>query len=622
MKLLDKNGNPITVPTDDEVGDGHEAIVYGIGDKTLAKIYRQPSDSLYQNNAMFRGAAQDRLAIHQTKLPGFPANLPPGAVGPISPLWNRKGWVWSRRNKVVGYLMPWIKDAHEIDHYMRPQSRAEGTSDETVVRTLIDFHGTLKALHQIGFVIGDLNDGNVLVKGSKAFAIDLDAGQYGDYMCDTFEPDYIDPLLIDYDLSHQKAVLAENQHYCESSDWYAFACMVLACLTYTKPYQGVFPGNVPDGRRPHERLSIFHQKVIFPKHSGARHWKGFLPEDLVAYLKRVFQNDLRGEFPINLLEDLLPGRSGRKPSPLRSAPTADWPTILESRQHDGHVFDLLLDVRGAIEPITRIQDGSLQYLRTTGGSYIRDNKHVVIKNETADEYEARGQHRFHVLHGPQTVTIEGQDATLHSPNADPETFLVDLFSEVPSFASNGSKLAWYENGLLKMADRRIAEGQTLWKSSYPINMVWMTQNGLLVSYHRSNDSVQLSLWNEGSTVSLSTNFDQKRPQELRVFADQTYLWVWTWHEQEVQIHCYKHSGEYVSLQKLMTAWAPNPEHVCLQQGAFLAIDAKNKLQQIHVKTQRRKLLVGLPFRNINQLLSHSNGGIALITLRNQIWQIA
>jgi len=621
MRLHDKNGQIVFVRTNKTIGDGHEACVFPVDDTTLAKLYRRPET--YQN-PHDRAAASVRIAAHQTKLLEFPDDLPTKAITPSSPLWQRSGSLWWKKSQIVGYLMPWVQDAQQIDYYMRAQSRDDGVTDETVVRALMDFHRTLGKLHKKGFVIGDLNHGNVLVKGADAWAIDLDAGQFDSYLCDTFDPDYLDPLLIDMDTSLHAARLDENKHFCADSDWYAFACMVLACFTYVKPYQGAYIGNTPDGRRPHERLTIFHPKVKFPQYGNVRHWKGFLPDDLIEYFIRVFNKDMRGEFPISLLEDLLPGRSKKPTSPLRTMRTGSWPNIIKSMQFDGYVFDLLVQQsRGALDPVTRTHGDRLHYLTTGGGSYIRENKHVVISGETDHEYEARGQHRFHIIHGADTICVEKSEAAIHSPNRKTETFTVDRFGEMPSIASNGELLAWFTDKKLYLTSRDVAKSEVLFESQHDNNMIWLTDNGLLISYQTDGSGVQVSLTTGRKTVNLETDFQHNRPLAMRVFSNQEYLWIWSWHAENIAVHRCTHNGTDMQRLQMDKDWAPNPEHVCLQAGHFLGIDHKNKLQEFDLAAVvTRKKLAKLPFKGIWQLLPHPQGGIAVITTLNEIWQIA
>lgn len=622
MRLLNADGNVVEIRASQLIGEGHEAQVYAVDDSTLAKVYRAPAT--YTEPAE-QTAARIRINDHQQKLLAFPKDLPPGAVGPIEPLWNYRNWIFRKQSLgIAGYLMPRVNNAEEIDYYMIQRSREEGVTDETVVRALISLHGTLKGLHERGFVIGDLNHGNVLVKGTNAWAIDLDAGQFGQFYCNTFEPDYLDPRLMDSDPKLMIPALRHDRFYDTDSDWYSFACMVLACLTYVKPYQGSYKGQVYEERRALQRLSIFHSAVTFPKYGGARHWEGFLPDNLTTYLKRVFSTeDLRGEFPVDLLANLLPGRSENNLTSKVTRPS-NWPTAQKVSRFGSYSFGLLFEAQSALDPITDIQNGELQYLHSVSGDYIRDNRHVVIANESRYDYETSGQHRFHLLHGDATITVLRGEATLHKPRVDSEHFTVDLFGGIPSISTNGTRLAWYENRELMLAYDYIGEKRSLAKSPYESNMVFVTQPGNLVSYHRTDSTVAMTYHDGEQSRELLVDFGQSRPKALRVFEDAHHLWIWSWHgTDEVQVRRFTKSGTPGPITRLRQDLVPSPQRVCLHKGSFLVVTADLQLVQLGLVTaQKKKLILDVPLRTVQQVLPHPHkNGLVVLTTQNQIWEL-
>ncbi len=623
MKLLDRNGRVIDVPHDRLIGEGHEAKVFAVTDDTLAKIYRAPHTYDQPHD---RQAAKIRLDDHQKKLSAFPTNLPPRAIGPTSPLWTYRNWgMWKSRRNIIGYVMPWVKDAEEIDYYMIPRSRDEGVTDEVVVRALLSLHETLCGLHDTGLVMGDLNHGNVLVKGPQAWAIDLDAGQFASYLCNTFEPDYLDPKLMDTDPKLMTSVLCHDKSYSTDSDWYSFTCMVLACLTYVKPYQGTYDGSIVEERRPLDRLSVFHPKVIFPKYGGVRHWNGFLTDDLIAYFKKVFsREDLRGEFPAELLQALLPGGAVDGTSVLKRAPRLVWPHVEKVVTAEEHTWGMLFETKGTLVPITQIQDGMLRYLYAYDGDYVRDHRHVVIADESRAVYESVGQYRYCMLHGDQTLSVLNGVGTLHTPRLEAETFHVDMSGDLPSISSNGERLAWYEGGELMMAYDAIKERRPLWMSPHTTNKVWVTPQGRLVSYHRTDSKIAMSVHDGKNRHDLPVDFGQHRPQDLRVFEDNDYLWIWSWHSDEVHVRRFEKDGAPGPLLKIDRAWAPNPQLICMQRSAFFAVDADMQLAKINLRSKMKKTEIArIPFRGVAQLLSHpQKGGIVVIATQNQLWQLS
>ncbi len=622
MRLLDDHGRIAWINPKQLIGEGHEAQVFEINDEVLAKVYKEPSSYDTEQDYL---AAKIRLKEHQKKLFSFPTDLPPQAIGPISPLWNfRNLLLWKKKGDICGYLMRWVKDADTIDYYMTPRSRTEGVTDEMVIRALISLHGTLDALHQKGIVVGDLNHGNVLVRGNEAWVIDLDASQFGEFVCNTFEPDYLDPKLMDPDPRLMTPILRHDKFYSTDSDWYSFCCMVLACLTFVKPYQGSYQGerNIHEEHRPLGRLSIFHPTVAFPRFGGARHWDGFLPKELVAYLHSVFsQQDVRGVFPIKLLTDLL---SEKVAAPVElPKQTPAWPTATSHRPFGNYVISSIGETIGAFDPVSEVQQGILRYLRIERGNYIRDNGHVVIRGETRDEYIATGQHRFHILHGEKTITVVNGQATLYTPGKQPEYFSVDLFGQTPSISSNGSSFAWYSGQKLYQAKDEVEKATLLHESNYAMNGVWMTPNERIVSYHRTNDVVTMTTYFSGSSQQLPISFASGRPRAIRVFEDGENFFVWSWHESDIRINVFTQDGTLRDTTQIPISLAPKPTLVCLQRGIFVTVTSEQKVASIQLfPTVHIRELFQVPVMSPKQLLPHPvTHGIVVLTTDSQIWQV-
>lgn len=624
MKFLNQSGEVVRINQSQELGDGHEAIVYGLSDREVAKIYRAPS--WYEDPAE-RTLATRRLKHHQEKLLAFPTDLPEHAVGPTDVLWNYSSFLGiKRRKEVVGYIMPRVNDAQEIDYYMSPISRDEGVTDTTVVKALINLHEVISGIHEKGLVIGDLNHGNVLVRRAEAWAIDLDAGQFDDYVCRTWDPDYLDPRLMDTNPDLLEPLLAEDQFYTASSDWYSFCVMVLACLTYTKPYMGTYRDQaICDVQRPLQRLSIFHPKVQFPKIGVARQPEKILSESLLQYLKRVFtEEDMRGPFPVWLLESLLPGASHKGEIKIRSKPDYRWPSVIESvQQPNKRSLDLLLQTRGTIDPISRIQEETLRYMISNAGTYTRDHGYPVIEGETSEDYRKVGRYRFHYLHGEHTVTVHEGEATLHKPRLAPETFRVDSFGEVPAIASNGDIMAWYHDRMLYMAYDDIEEKIALQESPFDTNMVWVTDQGTIVSYHRSGEDVEMTMHTQSDVHILKTTFDDNRPQNMRIFEDKSGLKIFSWHDGVVHVHCYKADGTFTHHMALDENFTFEPRMIAQDKMGYIFLDTKGTLRRLVLEGKRfiSDTIQKLDMKSVTDVLGHPRGGLAVFVTDNQIWQL-
>ncbi|MEM9491356.1 MAG: hypothetical protein AAGC55_19575, partial [Myxococcota bacterium] len=242
-------------------------------------------------------AAERRLDEHQSKLRALPGGLPEQVVVPRQLVTVRK-----RGGRIVGYAMDRVPRAELLYRYSEPRLRKGTLSGDRVVAVLRDLHQTVVDVHRAGVVIGDFNDLNVLISGGRAYLIDSDSFQFGPYLCRVFSPRFVDPLLCDPGAS----ALLLREHHRASSDWYAFAVMVMRSLLCVGPYGGVYrPADrtrrVAHDVRPLRRITVFDPEVIYPR--PALHY-GVLADDLLDYFRRTFIDDQRGPFPDRLLDDM------------------------------------------------------------------------------------------------------------------------------------------------------------------------------------------------------------------------------------------------------------------------------------------------------------------------------
>lgn len=290
------NGKKIPINPSQSIGKGGEADIYDIGGGQVVKIFKQPNHPDYQNFPDQQQAARERIAEHQQKLRYFPSNLPSHVIQPQGLVTDAKG------KNILGYIMPLVKDAEVLLKYSNSNFRQAGISQQAIVEIFQNLHTTVTAIHQAGVIIGDFNDLNVLVKNTVAYLIDADSFQFGGFFCKVFTARFVDPLLCDRQIS--KPVL--NQTYNYNSDWYAFAVMLMQCLLFVEPYGGVYKPKDPNKRIPHDarslhRITVFHPEVKYPKPAIPYQ---VLPDDLLNYFQQVFEQDLRGEFPRKILDNL------------------------------------------------------------------------------------------------------------------------------------------------------------------------------------------------------------------------------------------------------------------------------------------------------------------------------
>lgn len=279
------------------IGTGGEADVYDIGGGRALKIFKDAGHPDFAGLDHARDAARQRLDTHQRKLPDFPRKLPERVITPMELARDRR-----KRGRIIGYSMRLVSGAELLYRYAEPRMRRQGVCGNQVVAFLRDLHETVGALHDAGVVIGDFNDLNVLVAGTRAYLIDADSFQFGPYACSVFTERFVDPLLCDPGAAAPVLV----GRYTLDSDWYAFHVMAMRALLCVGPYGGVHkPADarrrIAHAARPLHRVTVFDREVVYPR--PALHYS-VLPDELVAHLDAVFCRDHRAPFPGALLDDL------------------------------------------------------------------------------------------------------------------------------------------------------------------------------------------------------------------------------------------------------------------------------------------------------------------------------
>lgn len=264
---LTLQGKRVTVTDQDLLGEGGEARVYRWQDLAL-KVFHpvDPKDA----------AAKAQWGKKLEKLAAFPAGLPRHVVGPVDLLRDGRG-------AAVGYAMQRVQGAEEASRLLVRRWR-EGAVPNGALLELFSHLGRLvEALHAARVVVGDLNDGNVLFKGTEPFLIDADSMQFGAWPCPVAHERYLDPRLYGVDL-------AAAPRFTPETDWYALAVMLFHALLYVHPFGGVHPSLPTMLRRAQKRHSVLRADVAFPR--GGVHFR-VLPDPALDWFERVFEKDLR-----------------------------------------------------------------------------------------------------------------------------------------------------------------------------------------------------------------------------------------------------------------------------------------------------------------------------------------
>ena len=273
-------GKAVTLSDTDVLGVGGEAVVYKWMDRAV-KIYHPPAATL---------SAQERDAVVQAterklaKVQSFPGALPPELVAPLDIVTDPRG-------KPVGFTMPIVAAAEPVLRLTQRKWREGVVANQRVMTLFAKMHDALSRLHGAGVVCGDLNDANVLFRDEDVWLIDADSVQFGSYLCVVAHEKYVDPRLYGRDLTAGPA-------FDRNTDWYAYAVMLFASLLYVHPYGGIHATLPTMLRRAEARHSVLRPDVTYPK--AAVHFR-VLPDELVHWLGKVFDQDVREPFPQALL---------------------------------------------------------------------------------------------------------------------------------------------------------------------------------------------------------------------------------------------------------------------------------------------------------------------------------
>ncbi len=259
----------------DLLGEGGEARVYRWRDLAVKLFHPVPAGDAVA--ALVRRQKLEKLAR-------FPRGLPAAVVGPVE-------LAYDKRQSVVGYAMPAIEGAEDFARLAQRKWREALVPNERVMALFRGLHGTVKALHGAGVVVGDLNDGNVLFRDDAAFLIDADSMQFQGLPCAVGHERFLDPRLYGVDL-------AKAPRFDPGTDWYAFAVMLFSSLLYVHPFGGTHPTLPTLLRRAEARHSVLKPGVTLPRTAVA---PTVLPDDALHWLSAVFEKDERAEPPASLL---------------------------------------------------------------------------------------------------------------------------------------------------------------------------------------------------------------------------------------------------------------------------------------------------------------------------------
>jgi serine/threonine protein kinase len=148
----------------DKLGEGGEGAVYRVGKDLVAKIYtKQVRDARAKIDAMVQNPPEDNATKGHRSI-AWPVDLLMDANNP---------------SQFRGYLMPRVDAGVELHRIWEFQTRVKlGYTAHELHVVALNIASAFQALHQKGYVIGDVNDRNVLInERGLATVIDTDSFQ-------------------------------------------------------------------------------------------------------------------------------------------------------------------------------------------------------------------------------------------------------------------------------------------------------------------------------------------------------------------------------------------------------------------------------------------------------------
>lgn len=188
-----KNGSFLTISPAQKLGAGGEGTIFAIRETSasVAKIFHNPS------------------VCHLRKLEAMLANpcidsgrVAAGVAWPEGLLFADTG---TGNQIFVGYLMPRVRGAQPIMEFYHPKTRRQKCPRfdyRYLLRAGLNLTNTLQVAHSRGYVIGDINESNLLVADNACVTlVDADSWQVRDpktgtiFRCSVGKPDFTPPEL-------------------------------------------------------------------------------------------------------------------------------------------------------------------------------------------------------------------------------------------------------------------------------------------------------------------------------------------------------------------------------------------------------------------------------------------
>lgn len=282
---LQSGGQLVRLSPGEKLGSGGEGDVFALpnNSRLVAKVYKKPEKS------------------HAAKLTEMLANPPVDPMasqGHVSIAWPVDLLYSIGTNAhVSGFVMPRIIGLRSISDYYNPRTRVREFPlfhYGYLMRTARNVAAAFRALHARGYVIGDVNESNILVADTSLVTlIDTDSFQVTDsasgfiYRCNFGKPEFTPPEL-------QGCTFAQVNRTPDQDNFGLAILIFLLLMENTHPFDGVYLGNgeglktaarIKNGDFPYarSRLVPYRPRPIAPPFAA-------LPPSLQELFRRCFED--------------------------------------------------------------------------------------------------------------------------------------------------------------------------------------------------------------------------------------------------------------------------------------------------------------------------------------------
>jgi WD40 repeat protein len=245
MRVRQEDNDREVVLDDDPLGRGGEAAIHAVSGEAsfVAKIYHKPNTEY-----------ADKLAA----MLASPPDDPMGKTGHASIAWPVARLLAAEGEApgIVGYLMPRIHQGRLIQEFYNPRARLQLCPlfhYRYLLRTAHNLAAAVRALHEHGYIIGDVNESNILVTNQALVTlVDTDSFQVHTsemvFRCRVGRPEYTPPEL-------QGARFAEFDRGPEH-DAFGLAVLIFQLLMQgMHPFAGTYTGEGEGGTIP-KRIAL------------------------------------------------------------------------------------------------------------------------------------------------------------------------------------------------------------------------------------------------------------------------------------------------------------------------------------------------------------------------------